>query len=214
MNTRERFVRTLTGEDVDRVPFIKVFGGDNAMLQHWEKDCPGLSKNIDKILGFEGTYRGWATTPVNFGMTRREAPVLIAKDENDQMETYRYPDGTVVMKSLGEAYHSQTLEWPVKNRADWERFRDRYLQTDDPARFPENWSELVDKYRQRDYPLQLTHGGVYGFPRNLMGDVGLMYAFYDDPDLVHDIMDYWGIPLTKVPPTACAFHVFYASLSI
>ena len=27
MNTRERFVKTLRGEQVDRVPFMKVFGG-------------------------------------------------------------------------------------------------------------------------------------------------------------------------------------------
>lgn len=36
---------------------------------------------------------------------------------------------------------------------------------------------------------QLTGGGVYGFARNMMGDEALCYAFYDDPDLVHDIMD-------------------------
>ena len=34
MNTRERFVRTLTGKPVDRVPFMKVFGGANAVLGH------------------------------------------------------------------------------------------------------------------------------------------------------------------------------------
>ena len=31
MNTRERFVGTLCGEPVDRVPFMKVFGGTNAV---------------------------------------------------------------------------------------------------------------------------------------------------------------------------------------
>lgn len=36
---------------------------------------------------------------------------------------------------------------------------------------------------------QLTGGGVYGFARNMMGDEALCYAFYDDPELVHDIMD-------------------------
>jgi uroporphyrinogen decarboxylase len=37
--------------------------------------------------------------------------------------------------------------------------------------------------------LQLTHGGVYGFARNMMGDEQLLYAFYDCPELVHDLMD-------------------------
>ena len=38
MNTRERFVGTLMGEPVDRVPFIKVFGGTNAAHKHWEDE--------------------------------------------------------------------------------------------------------------------------------------------------------------------------------
>ena len=45
---RERFVRTLTGREVDRVPFIKVFGGTNAMLGEWEAQCPGLTGNVDR----------------------------------------------------------------------------------------------------------------------------------------------------------------------
>ena len=50
MNHRERFVRTLTGKEVDRVPFIKVFGGTNAILARWEEEHPGLSEEIDQIL--------------------------------------------------------------------------------------------------------------------------------------------------------------------
>jgi len=34
MNTRERFVKTLTGEKVDRVPFMKVFGGESDYKRH------------------------------------------------------------------------------------------------------------------------------------------------------------------------------------
>ena len=63
------------------------------------------------------------------------------------------------------------------------------LDPDDPDRFPGNWDERVAEYRDRDYPLQLTHRGVYGFPREIMGDENLAYAFYDDPKLVHNIMD-------------------------
>ena len=42
MNARERFVKTLTGEPVDRVPFMKIFGGPNATHPEWEREYPGL----------------------------------------------------------------------------------------------------------------------------------------------------------------------------
>ena len=184
---RERFVRTLTGREVDRVPFIKVFGGTNAMLGEWEAQCPGLTGNIDRILQFEGTYRGWGTTPVNVWMTRRGEPRVV--EENESQIVRRYPDGTVEILVKGGDFHRQTVEWPVKNAEDWRRIRAQHLQPDDPERFPSDWPALVKAYAARDYPLQLTHGGVYGFARNLMGDEALLYAFYDEPALVHDMMD-------------------------
>jgi len=81
------------------------------------------------------------------------------------------------------------VEWPVKTWADWDRVKKAFLNPDDPSRFPADWDNDVELYRTRDFPLQLTHGGVYGFARNMIGDEKLAYAFYDAPDLVHDIMD-------------------------
>lgn len=188
MTHRERFVRTLTGKEVDRVPFIKVFGGDNAILPHWEKEYPGLGREIDKILRFEGVYRGWATTPVNFWLSGRGEPKIIKETEEHIVQ--KFADGTIEVILKGKNVINMIEEWPVKSRKDWANVKARYLQADDPERFPPDWPELVKKYRNRDYPLQLTHGGVYGFVRRwLMGDVNLMYAFYDEPELVHEMMD-------------------------
>ncbi|MHB9134362.1 MAG: uroporphyrinogen decarboxylase family protein [Armatimonadota bacterium] len=186
MTSRERFVGVLTGQPVDRVPFMKIFGGTNATLQPWEGEYPGLSSCIDEILQFEGAYRGWATTPVNFWLSQCGEAVML--EETAEHIIWRGGEGTVSRQVKGGDYHGQTLEWPVKERADWERMKARYLQADDPERFPAEWPALVNSYQGREYPLQLTHGGVYGFARNIMGDVNLSYAFYDDPALVHDIM--------------------------
>jgi uroporphyrinogen-III decarboxylase len=187
MNDRERFVNTLTGRPVDRVPFMKIFGGTGSVLPGWESEHPGLSDEIDELLKFEGTYRGWATTPVNFWMSQRGAPVVVEEDETRIVQ--RYPDGMVEELRKGKDFHHQTIEWPIKTRADWERYRAAYLQADDPSRFPDNWPELVEEYKHRTHPLQLTHGGVYGFARTLMGDEALLFAVYDDPGLVHEMMD-------------------------
>jgi uroporphyrinogen decarboxylase len=187
MNHRERFVRVLTGQKVDRVPFIKLFGGTNSIRPAWEQQVPGLSKSIDRILGFEGVFRGWGVAEVNLGLAQ-VGPAVVLED-NAARCVRRYPHGAVEIIQKGCDFHAQTIEWPVKNQADWQRLKAKHLQADDPARFPANWPSRVAEYRQRDYPLQLTHGGVYGFARNLMGDENLLYAFYDAPGLVHDIMD-------------------------
>jgi hypothetical protein len=187
MNDRDRFVRTLTGRPVDRVPFIKLFGGTNAILPQWEQEEPGLSTNIDQLLRFEGTYRGWGITPVNVWLTQRGEPQVI--EDTESRCIFKYAEGTVVLAQKSGDFHHQTLEWPVKNRRDWERVKAQHLQADDPSRFPADWPQQAASYRNRDFPLQLTHGGVYGFARTLMGDEQLLYTFYDDPELVHEMMD-------------------------
>ncbi|MCK5801518.1 MAG: hypothetical protein KAI66_01740 [Lentisphaeria bacterium] len=187
MNTRERFVRTLTGQSVSRVPFMKVFGGTNSVLPSWEAANPGLGEKIDQVCQFEGTHRGWDTTPVNMDVSCMHGWEIIAEDETTR--TLRRADGMVKLYLKGNDFHHQTIEFPVKCRADWERIKTQFLDPDDPTRFPDNWAEHVTRYRNRDWPLQLSHRGVYGFPRVLMGDEALAFAFYDDPELVHDIMD-------------------------
>ena len=189
VNTRERFVKTLTGQEVDRVPFMKVFGGPNRVLPHWEDEHPGLSECIDEILQFEGRMRGWDRAPVNVDASQLgEAEIL---DETETQIVRRRGDGRVEVIYRGSDYNRHSIDWPVESREDWEQYKAHHLRPDDPSRFPGNWPELVEQYRNRDYPLQLTHRGVYGFPREIMGDENLAYAFYDAPDLVHDIMDYY-----------------------
>ena len=187
MNTRARFVRTLTGQPVDRVPFIKVFGGDNAILPQWEQECPGIGACIDELLQFEGGYRGWRCTPVNMDPSQPD-PEVILEDSPTKL-IRRRGDGTVDAIHKTGDYHQHDIDWPIKSLADWREYRAKHMQADDPSRFPANWPELVAEYRERDYPLQLTHRGVYGFCRNRMGDANLAYAFYDQPDLVHAMMD-------------------------
>jgi len=50
MTTRERFVRVLTGQDVDRVPFMVLFGGERCARGNWVEQYPGLGNYIDELL--------------------------------------------------------------------------------------------------------------------------------------------------------------------
>lgn len=189
MNTRERFVKTLLGEKVDRVPFMKIFGGTNAIHPEWETEYPGIGKCIDKLLGFEGVYRGWGVTKVNMDPCNMGKSEVL--DEDEDIILTRRGDGTVDQTHKRGDYHRHTVEWPVKTMQDWKKYKDKHLDPDDPSRFPADWASAVKEYRNRDYPLQLTHRGVYGFARERMGDENLAFAFYDTPELVHDMMEYY-----------------------
>jgi uroporphyrinogen decarboxylase len=189
MNTRERFVKTLTGEKVDRIPFMKIFGITNAIHHHWENEYSGIGECIDEVLQFEGIYRGWGITKVNMDPSNMGVPVVLK--ETEEMIVHRRGDGTVEQIPKRGDYNRHTIEWPIKTMQDWEAYKEKYLDPNEPSRFPDDWNACVKEYRNRDYPLQLTHSGVYGFARERMGDENLAYAFYEAPELVHDMMEYY-----------------------
>jgi len=187
MTHRERFVGVLLGREVDRAPFIKLFGGTNAVLPHWEAEYLGIGERIDQVLRFEGPYRGWLPAPINVDKRRLGEPEITRREDGYLL--YAWRDGTRRIVLPETDFHGQYVAWPVKNRDDWERMKSEYLDPDDPERYPADWETLASGYRQRDYPLALFHGGVYGFARNMMGDENLALAFYDDPELARAIMD-------------------------
>lgn len=112
-------------------------------------------------------------------------------EEDEHQLTYRDIDG-VKRKFLKETgVIPSGVEWVIKDRRSWERLKDERLNMRDiRGRFPPNWDELLKRYRNRDYPLVLggyPHG-YFGTLAQLMGYEKLFYNYFDDPALIHDIM--------------------------
>ena len=187
MNTRERFVRVLTGKDADRVPFMKIFGGTNAVTQRWIQEYPQIHTYIDDLLGFEGRYRGWHVAPVNTRLCGVPADVVESRSETETRVKHGDGSVTVHMNRDGH-FFNHIAEYPVKSWDDWQHIKNNWLDPNDPRRFPIGWQHYVDILKNRDYPLQLTCGGVYGFARNMLGDETLCIMMYEDRELVQDII--------------------------
>jgi uroporphyrinogen-III decarboxylase len=84
------------------------------------------------------------------------------------------------------------IEYPVKNRDDWEHIVKPRLDAKIPGRHPagDELDKLVAEYKQRDYPLGMWCGSFYGWPRSFMGVERISVMFYDDPDLIHEMCEH------------------------
>jgi len=80
------------------------------------------------------------------------------------------------------------LDHPVKDRETWKEYKKR-LDPDTLERWPADWQQYVEKINSRDIPVVLYVGSFFGFLREWMGLERLLYTFYDDPDLIEDMMD-------------------------
>jgi uroporphyrinogen decarboxylase len=80
------------------------------------------------------------------------------------------------------------LDQPVKDWETWKEYKKR-LDPANPGRWPADWDGYAARMSRRDTPIGLMVGGFFGFLRDWMGLENLLYAFYDDPELIEDMMD-------------------------
>ena len=89
------------------------------------------------------------------------------------------------------------LDFPVKDRATWEQYKKR-LDPWTPERWPADWDAYVQRINAKDEPIMLNVGGLFGYIREWMGVEPLLYLFYDDPNLVEDMMEHLTYLQTEV----------------
>ncbi len=117
-------------------------------------------------------------------------PRIISEDESTV--TLRNVTGQTV-KSLKKALKMDWgmpifLDFPVRDRATWNEHKKR-LDPNTPERWPSDWKAYVQKMNAKSEPLSLGVGSFYGFLRDWVGSERILYMFYDDPNLIEDMME-------------------------
>ena len=192
MNSRERFLNTMNFQKVDRSPLWEM-GYWEETLKRWHKE--GLSEDVH----IEPAHYSRPTE--FFGLDRHENAGVglglipdfeeLTVEETDDYRIYINSEG-IKLKELRKGKEQsmpQWLEFPIKNRQDWEEFKKR-LNPASPARYPDWWEDKKRCWKNRDYPLSISGPSFYGELRNWIGFENLSVMFYDNPDLVHEMMDF------------------------
>jgi uroporphyrinogen decarboxylase len=104
------------------------------------------------------------------------------------------------------------LAYPVRTPADWIRYKAERLQPRIEERLP-NLKQFAADIPSLDAPVQLGvfPFGVFGTARDMMGAEELLIAFYDQPDMVRDIMhtytDLWLALYEEIAKVVRVDHV-------
>ena len=193
MNSLDRFKNTFKFQGVDRFA-IHTMGGWTETYLRWMKE--GLPENWEEInffnedkFGNTGVWLG--VNSISPFFPRGKMQVI---EENDEYTIFRDEHYRIAKHKKCEVNEgiSEFLEFPVKDRYTWEAFKEKI----DPL--IEGRYALLEKTAKqhggignRDYPIIQMISGTYRIMWHLMGDINLCYAFYDDPELIHDIMKHW-----------------------
>ncbi len=189
MTDRERFVNCALGKPVDRIPFWLLWGPWGRTWQRWIRE--GKPEEITDHRSFMGPDVPPPIVPVNCGPCPPVPREVI--EEDDSYVTFTDHWGIVRRDYKHGESMPQFLSFPIKSRDDWEKYKVERLDPQHPDRLAGNWREVCRDWMAHEIPIQLGHFPdvtLYGGVRWLLGDEECLLAFYEDPELVHDIMDH------------------------
>jgi len=193
MNERERFLATARFQPVDRAFLLQPWAWGSTITR-WQSE--GLPNNIN-LSSYFGTDRE-ACVPI--AMQGRYGPHLhppLDRKIIQQTKEYciiRDEEGNTVKVFNDDPMQSmpQWIEYPLKDRNDWENIIKPRLDAKIAGRYPQgnDWENYVNEVKSRDYPLGIWTGSFYGWPRSFMGVERISTMFFDDPDLIHEICEH------------------------
>ena len=213
MNTRERLLATLNFEPCDHPPYWEWAYWPETMDRWYNEGLErqvGYPASMLKSEPLNGGAGDWRPPMPREGDAKRELcldegffhpPVwgriplpyekLILED-NAEFQIQRDTDG-VTKKILKDTMSMPMfISYPIKSRKDWDEMKAN-LNTNFSDRIPPDWDLVTATLRdsQRSFPVSLLGfpEGLFGQLRELMGVDYLLYSMYDDPDLIHDILD-------------------------
>ncbi len=199
MTPRERFLAVMDYQPVDRVPNHEA-GVWAQTVDRWEAEGLDIHNlNWDWFTGEECLGMDPREfIPINFHMLPQFEVETLREDEEYEIKrngigitTRALKEGTVRgMRASMDEY----IDFPVKTREDFEALKKRFNPSH-TARYPAQWREfMLPGWKQRNHVLVLGRNcstlGFYWRAREFMGTEGLSYAWYDQPALMHDMMEF------------------------
>jgi len=167
------------------IPFTELFGPLLGMKEAWEEQ--GATQEELDFSTFEYRIPEQFSIPITTG--RMNSGI---KEIFNDTKVIRYKDdiGRTLEMHLGYATIPLPLNYPVKNMTDWLKIKPKYEFSEE--RFSENWEEETRQAIADGKIIRVGIPGGFDEPRQLLGEENLCYACYEQPKLIHDILNTIG----------------------
>lgn len=195
MTYRERLLRSVKFQEVDELPFRHAYGLMPGVLDSWhEQGLPRTvktDKDIYEYFGFPG--KGMAL-PVHPGFDPPFETRILEETEEYRIEIDKMGRRVKLIKTSSTI--PLAMEFPVRDEKTWQDYKRRLGFS--KSRIGGNLEEAVNLNIAEGLPNKIGVMGFFWFPRDLMGDEQLCLSYYEQPELVHEILDTWCTMIENV----------------
>ncbi len=190
---REAYLDYMTGRAVPRPMFVELFGPLVGLPEEWRAQGASEDEIALTAFGFDHVRRH--RVRVNAGGMVDALPARVIEETDAYvLQTNRFGLRQKLCKAA--ATIPLPLEYPVRTFDDWEKLKPKYQFRED--RFGEGWREEARRAREAGALIVVGIPGGFDEPRQLLGEEGLCLAYYEQPELVHDILQTIGATAERV----------------
>ena len=183
---REEFLDYMTFRRNERPLFTEIFGPLIGLKEEWEEQGATPEELDFSAFPFRCEARGGI--PVNTGRDGGypEEPIR----ETDDLKVWRDGLGRTMALSKGRSTLPIAQTHPVRTMDDWLRIKPWYGFSE--RRLATDWEAAARRHREADRVVCVGIPGGFDEPRQLLGEEALCVAYYEQPDLIHDILQTIG----------------------
>ena len=189
---REEYLDHMTFRANRRPLFTEIFGPIVGLKEEWEEQGATPEELDFSAFRYRPAQRGGV--PVSTGWTGG-APTVVLEETEEYIIT-RDRMGRRMQLIKGIATIPLPLDFPVKTMDDWLRLKPRYEFSE--ARFGRDWEAVAKAHRAAGRVVTVGIPGGFDEPRQLLGEENICLAFYEQPELIHDILKTIGDTAFKV----------------
>ena len=179
---REEFIDFMTFQANHRPLFTEVFGPLVGLKEEWEEQGASLAELDFSAFRYRAEER--AGLPIQTGRMGGQEPLLL--EETAEYVLTRDELGRTMKMVKGSATLPLPLDYPVKTMDDWLKVKPLYQFSE--QRFGSGWEDLARAHRQAGRVVCVAIPGGFDEPRQLLGEEGLCLAYYEQPEMVHDML--------------------------
>jgi len=200
MNSLQRFLAVMEYQPCDSVPNweLGVWAqtihrwrqeglAEGSITWDWFTGEPKLGMDLREFIPFNGSL----VPPFQEAILEQDEHTELIRDGSGRIRR-ALKDGCVDGCRMSmDAY----LHFAVENLADWREVSKRFDYTT-AGRLAPDWQQDLPRWRQREVPLifgpNMSTMGFYWMAREMMGTENLSLAWYDQPQLMHEMMAFWS----------------------
>ena len=189
---REECLDYLTFQANRRPLFTEIFGPLVGLKEEWA--AQGAAPEELDMSAFRYRRPMDGQVPVQTGWMGGPEEKVLEETEDYIIATDRM--GRHVKLCKGSATIALPLDYPVKDMRDWQRIKHHYEFSEE--RFDKGWQETARERLQAGRVVTVSIPGGFDEPRQLLGEEMLCYAYFEQPELIRDILETIGETACRV----------------